>query len=62
MMKRIYEAPASELINITSASILGVSVTGDTPGTPIPWGGEAGDEQPESNVAHWDELMDKYYY
>ena len=61
-MKRIYEAPASELINITTASILGISVTGVTPGNPIPWGGNGdGDEvEPGSNVAHWDELMDKY--
>ena len=61
-MKRIYEAPASELINITSASILGVSVTGETPGNPIPWGGNGDGEnvEPNSNFAHWDELMDKY--
>ena len=44
------------------ASILGISVTGETPGNPIPWGGIGDGEnvEPNSNVAHWDELMDKY--
>ena len=59
-MKRIYEAPASELINITTASILGISVTGDTPGSPIGWGGEAGDEEPEANIANWDVLDNSF--
>ena len=49
-------------LQMVTASILGISVTGDTPGNPIPWGGNGdGDEvEPGSNVAHWDELMDKY--
>ena len=61
-MKKIYEAPTSELIDITYSSIMAESavIEGTTPGNPIEWGGvDDGTNNPDANIATWDDFEDK---